>query len=163
VFLRDLEHRLQYRDDRQTQMLPGDPAEREALARAMRAASTADFERTLAAHRGAVAGQFDGLFGAAPDARSAAAQKTATDEEATPSLAAAWEDPVDNDRAGAALDAAGYVDSAALVAHLSRFRAGARYLQLPALSRQRVDALVPQLLAAAARAANDGADAQSVF
>ncbi len=162
VFLRNLEHRLQYRDDRQTQMLPADPDDREALARAMRFASTADFERALALHRSAVSGQFDGLFGAAPEGRPDATQATA-DGGAAPSLAAAWGEPVDKERARAALDAAGYADSAGLLAHLGRFRGGARYLQLPALSRQRVDALVPQLLAAAARAANDGADAQSVF
>ena len=33
VFLRNVEHRLQYRDDRQTQTLPADAAERDALAR----------------------------------------------------------------------------------------------------------------------------------
>ena len=35
VYLRKLEHRLQYRDDRQTQTLPADAGEREALAQAM--------------------------------------------------------------------------------------------------------------------------------
>ncbi len=36
VFLRNVEHRLQYRDDRQTQTLPADAAERDALARVRR-------------------------------------------------------------------------------------------------------------------------------
>ncbi len=49
----------------------------------------------------------------------------------------------------ATLDAAGFADPAGLLAHLDRVRAGARYVQLPAMSRQRVDALVPQLLAVA--------------
>jgi len=163
VHLRNLEHRLQYRDDRQTQMLPADGAEREALARAMGALSVADFERTLALHRGAVSGQFDGLFGAAPESRSTAAQKTGNERSTAPALAAAWGNAVDNERARAALTHAGYADAAGLLAHLARFRAGPRYLQLPALSQQRVDALVPQLLTAACAAANDGADAQSVF
>jgi glutamate-ammonia-ligase adenylyltransferase len=163
VYLRNLEHRLQYRDDRQTQMLPADPAEREALARAMGAPSTADFERTLALHRSAVSGQFGGLFGPAPEARSTAASTSGSHDAAAPSLAAAWGNAVDRDRALAALEHAGYADAAGLLAHLARFRAGPRYLQLPALSQQRVDALVPQLLTAAGVAANDGADAQSVF
>jgi len=163
IYLRNLEHRLQYRDDRQTQMLPADPREREALAQATGALSTADFERTLALHRGAVSGQFDGLFGAAPGARSASAETTGPDDNAAPSLAAAWGNAVDKDRALTALDHAGYSDAAGLLAHLARFRAGPRYLQLPAMSQQRVDALVPQLLTAACATANDAADAQSVF
>ena len=64
VYLRNLEHRLQYRDDRQTQTLPAEPAEREALARAMGAPASTDFERDLAAHRAAVSAQFADLFGA---------------------------------------------------------------------------------------------------
>ena len=163
AYLRNLEHRLQYRDDRQTQMLPADPAEREALARAMGARSTAEFERTLAFHRSAVSGQFGALFGPAPDSRSQEAPKAGSVAGAAPSLAAAWGNAVDTERARAALAQAGYADAAGLLAHLARFRAGPRYLQLPALSQQRVDALVPQLLAAACAAANEGADAQSVF
>jgi len=167
VYLRNLEHRLQYRDDRQTQMLPADAGEREALGRAMGAASTADFERTLAAHRSAVSAQFADLFGATSarvttgeDARVPGSDPV---ESRSSSLAAAWGDNVDTERARAALESAGYADSAGLLAHLARFRAGPRYLQLPALSQQRVDALVPQLLGGASAAASDAADAQSVF
>jgi glutamate-ammonia-ligase adenylyltransferase len=166
VYLRNLEHRLQYRDDRQTQMLPADAGEREALARAMGAASTADFERELATHRSAVSEQFTDLFGATKlrGANATAALETSTNAApASPSLAAAWGAVVDTEQARVALDKAGYADPAGLLAHLARFRAGPRYLQLPALSQQRVDALVPQLLAAAAAAANEAADAQSVF
>jgi glutamate-ammonia-ligase adenylyltransferase len=165
VFLRDLEHRLQYRDDRQTQMLPADPAEREALARAMGAASIADFERALGAHRGAVSEQFTDLFGSTRAAGAQVARTPAADNGATapPSLAAVWGNSVDVEKARSALENAGYADPAGLLAHLARFRAGPRYLQLPALSQQRVDALLPQLLVAAVAAANDAADAQSVF
>jgi hypothetical protein len=46
--------------------------------------------------------------------------------------------------------------------HLMRVRAGSRYLQLPALSRQRVDALVPQL-GRRGGGSHSGADAQAVF
>jgi glutamate-ammonia-ligase adenylyltransferase len=61
VYLRNLEHRLQYRDDRQTQTLPVEAAEREALAQAMGAPGVAAFERDLQAHRAAVAAQFADL------------------------------------------------------------------------------------------------------
>ncbi len=64
-YLRKLEHRLQYRDDRQTQTLPAEAAEREALARAMGRDGVDAFDRELAAHRAAVSAQFAELFGAA--------------------------------------------------------------------------------------------------
>ena len=166
VYLRQLEHRLQYRDDRQTQMLPADSVEREALARAMAAGSSADFERQLSAHRSAVSEQFSDLFGATTSrgTHHAAVKSGSNDASASsPPFAAAWGDAVDAEQARAALFNAGYADPAGLLAHLSRFRAGPRYLQLPALSQQRVDALVPQLLAAASATANEAADAQSVF
>ena len=162
VFLRNLEHRLQYRDDRQTQMLPADSVEREAIARAMGAPSIADFERALAAHRGAVSEQFSDLFGST-HAGGVPGATGGSEETASPTLAGVWGNAVDTERAEAALRHAGYADPSGLVAHLARFRAGPRYLQLPALSQQRVDALVPQLLAAAAAAATDAADAQSIF
>ncbi len=62
-FLRNVEHRLQYRDDQQTQTLPSDAAERDALARAMGFANAGAFDEALAAHRAAVREQFDSLFG----------------------------------------------------------------------------------------------------
>src|SRR6185295_8167360 len=63
-YLRKLEHRLQYRDDRQTQALPVEPAEREALALAMGCDSVVAFDRELDAQRAAVSAQFAQLFGA---------------------------------------------------------------------------------------------------
>jgi len=59
AYLRRLEHRLQYRDDRQTQRLPSDPAERSLLASAMDCASSAAFDEALAAHRADIARQFN--------------------------------------------------------------------------------------------------------
>jgi glutamate-ammonia-ligase adenylyltransferase len=168
VYLRNLEHRLQYRDDRQTQMLPADSREREALARTMGAASTAEFDRDLAAHRAAVSAQFADLFGAShandPSAMSRPTGKSDVAPTAVlPTLSAVWGNGIDVGRAEATLAAAGYEDPAGLLAHLTRVRAGPRYLQLPAQSRQRVDALVPQMLAAAPAATPGAADAQAVF
>ena len=109
-----LEHRLQYRDDRQTQMLPADAAEREALARTMGAASAAELDRVLAAHRAAVSAQFSELFGTAR-ARDVSSAATADEESraaavstvpALPMLAAVWDNGVDAERARATLAAA---------------------------------------------------------
>jgi len=169
VFLRNVEHRLQYRDDRQTQTLPSDAAERDALARAAGFASADAFDHALRAHRGAVAAQFAALFGGPATAGDGAPPTPATpaaEGSARPALAAlasVWADEVTADTARATLAAAGFADPAGLCANLGRVRASGRYVQLPALSRQRVDALVPQLLLAAANVAEGGPDPQTVF
>ncbi len=62
-----------------------------------------------------------------------------------------------------ALAAAGYRDPDALLGRLRTVQAHPRYLQLPSLSRDRFDALVPQLLEAAAQTAADALDPQDVF
>jgi glutamate-ammonia-ligase adenylyltransferase len=80
-----------------------------------------------------------------------------------PALAALWADDVSADTARQTLAGAGFADPEGLLANLTRVRASPRYVQLPALSRQRVDTLVPQLLATAAAMSADGADAQAVF
>ncbi len=167
VFLRNVEHRLQYRDDRQTQALPPEAAEREALARVMGFADADAFDGALAAHRAAVSVQFTDLFGAVP-ARVGMGDQSASENSAgrSPGLsafAALWTDAVAADTAQQTLALSGFTDPAGLLANLTRLRASPRYVQLPALSRQRVDALVPQLLATAAAVPDAGANAQDVF
>ncbi len=137
VFLRNLEHRLQYRDDTQTQDLPSDPRERDALARAAGFVDTTAFDHALRLHRGAVVRHFDAMFG------SAAA-------DPVDPLSSLWLDPKPDAEHVAAFAAAGYAEPEALIAGLGRVKSSARYLQLPALSRERFDALVPQLLRVAA-------------
>ncbi len=169
VFLRNVEHRLQYRDDRQTQTLPSEPAERDALARATGFADAVAFDEVLHAHRGAVGAQFAALFGGVTTVAGASPAEPTTptpEGRARPTLAAlaaVWAEEVTTDTARDVLAAAGFADPAGLSASLDRVRASGRYVQLPALSRQRVDALVPQLLLAAASVSEGGADAQTVF
>jgi glutamate-ammonia-ligase adenylyltransferase len=169
VFLRNVEHRLQYRDDRQTQTLPSDAAERDALAHATGFASADAFDDALRAHRAAVAAQFADLFGErSSPAGDGAATATARDgvaetRGALAALAAVWAGDVTADTARETLASAGFADPAGLLASLDRLRSSARYVQLPALSRQRVDALVPQLLLVASAPSENGTDAQTVF
>ena len=61
------------------------------------------------------------------------------------------------------LAATGFADPAAIAARLRGTRSGVRYQGLPALSRERFDTLVPQLLGAAVRAKADGHDPDAVF
>ncbi len=169
VFLRNVEHRLQYRDDRQTQTLPADLAERAALAEAAGFATAPAFDAALAVHRDAVTTQFAAAFGDADAAGTGASNLPPAAPSAAhggidlSKLAAVWRGDASPDTARERLAAIGYADPEQLVADLARFRASSRYVQLPALSRQRVDALIPQLLVVAATERVPGADAQVVL
>ena len=71
-FLRDVEHRLQMEDDRQTHTIPADRPARERLARLMNFPALRDFERARLAHTNAVRRIFDALLKAGPDSPGAA-------------------------------------------------------------------------------------------
>ena len=166
VFLRNVEHRLQYRDDRQTQNIPDTDVELAALAQACGYASASAFASALAVHRQAVSAQFDAAFGGDDPARgetpidSGLASSRAFD---LPTLSAIWRGDANVDAARDALAQAGFDDPGGLVADLARLRASGRYLALPALSQQRVDELVPRLLRVAALERSGGASPQTVF
>ena len=66
VYLRQVEHRIQYLDDQQTHVLPTPGEDLDWIARTLGHADTADFLATLAAHRERVAAEFDQLLGQAP-------------------------------------------------------------------------------------------------
>jgi glutamate-ammonia-ligase adenylyltransferase len=165
IVLRDVEHRLQYRDDAQTQMLPSAADERAALAQATGMPDATAFDAMLGSHRGAVASHFAAIFGtdAPPQGPDTAAASTAPgraevrgdaalERPRAEAFAAVWRGDVARDTALATLAAAGFDDPAELADSLERVKGGARYLGLPALSQQRFDTLVPQLLAVAAAA-----------
>jgi glutamate-ammonia-ligase adenylyltransferase len=63
TFLRNLEHRLQYLDDQQTQSLPSSPEEQQRVAEAMGFAEWQTFLATLNMHRAVVTGEFEAVFG----------------------------------------------------------------------------------------------------
>jgi glutamate-ammonia-ligase adenylyltransferase len=139
VFLRRLEHRLQYRNDAQTHDVPSRGAERTAVARACGFTDAKSFTSALEAGRAAVERHFSAVLGEEPRG----------DDDA---LAAVWFDPAPEQARARLLAEAGYCDAGAVLELLTRLRRSSRYLQLPTLSRQRFDALVPQLLRAAVTA-----------
>ena len=132
LFLRSVEHRLQYLDDRQTHSLPRDEEERRRIAAMSGFSSWDDFAAQLAATRAAVTRHFQAVF--AENQASAASEL--------------WQD--DREAMQAALAARGFAQAASSAARLAGLRSGQRYAQLPEDSRRRVDALVPALAAAAA-------------
>src|SRR5574340_510821 len=114
-FLRAVEHRLQYRDDRQTQRLPADPAERASLAAAMGGASLERFDSDLAGWRREVGRQFATVFEAPAE--------TGDEAGARGGYRRLWDDPREDAEALAWLAAEGYGDARELVALLARLRA----------------------------------------
>ena len=139
-FLRATENRLQAWRDEQTQVLPDDPPARARLARTMGFDDWATFSRELARHRDRVQRHFDKLF-AAPDA----------EQGVDSPLAGVWTRRSGTAGEGA-LVTAGYREPGAVLALLEEFRQGRAVRALGARGRERMDQLMPVVLAAAGRA-----------
>jgi glutamate-ammonia-ligase adenylyltransferase len=141
VFLRNVEHRLQYLDDAQTHQLPQNETDRALIASMCGFASWEACAKKITAVRESVAAHFNAVFAEAQDGAI--------------SFDAVWQDdPVEMARA---LGEHGYRDPQASAARLQATRTSQRYLGLPSESRERVDALVPRLAAAAVGTPDPGA------
>jgi len=144
VFLRQVEHRLQYREDAQTHLLPRDPALREGLAHAM-GMTPADFEHALVTHRTFVAQTFHNAFRIAGMREHSASHQGArispTDQNVPP-------DPcvLDSTITQALGDQAPTITQ-----RIATLFDSPRLRSLPRVSRARVQTLLPQLLHAAAQ------------
>jgi [glutamine synthetase] adenylyltransferase / [glutamine synthetase]-adenylyl-L-tyrosine phosphorylase len=128
VFLRRLEHRLQYLDDAQTHELPPSPEDHLLLARAMGFASWDSFRAALAARRARVSWHFEQLF--------------SVEEAPRHALAPLWA----GENAEERLAQLGFRDPEGAAARLAALRKGSRYAGLPQASRARFDALVPRII-----------------
>jgi glutamate-ammonia-ligase adenylyltransferase len=135
-FLRRLEHRLQYVNDAQTHTLPAGDDERQLIALSMGHADWPTFAALLDDHRQRVARHFGEIF-SDPDA-------------GTHALAGLWFEQSDRDDALETLGELGFRQPQAMLERLASFRQSAKYLQLPAQNRERLDALGPRLIDAAA-------------
>jgi glutamate-ammonia-ligase adenylyltransferase len=151
VFLRNLEHRLQYLDDQQTQDLPQDEADRALIAQSMGAADWQAFMAALDAHRAVVAHHFEQIFTASTQSREASAG----------SPGASSEDEMA--RVSRQLTAAGYGEAPALAARLISLRTGSRYRQMPASGQAKIDLLLPRVLNAAAQHPDPEATAERLL
>jgi glutamate-ammonia-ligase adenylyltransferase len=139
VFLRNLEHRLQYLDDRQTQTLPAADADRLLIAESMGSPDYASFLQTLDAHRERVTRHFEDIFAGHEPLAGARP------------CAAVWAGTIADDDAVVLLDCQGFADAAGLLHRLQELRRGARYKSLSSAGQARVDRLLPQLVDEATR------------
>ena len=135
-FLRRLEHRLQYVNDAQTHMLPSSETERMQIARSMNFHDWAAFAPVLEAHRQRVAHHFEAIF--------------SDPEEGTHALAGLWFEQIDGEDALEAVSGLGFRQAKHMLERLRSFRQSAKYQQLPAQNRERLDMLGPRLIEAAA-------------
>jgi glutamate-ammonia-ligase adenylyltransferase len=141
-FLRRLEHRLQYRDDQQTQALPRSTDDQEAIAQAMGHRDYAAMVAELDGHRARVQEAFDALF-----------EKRDTPVPAAAGLDAALFDPQsppDPEVLAETLSGAGLVEPAAVAGRLIEYTRSARYRSISAPTRAKVERLIPAAIAAAA-------------
>ncbi len=143
-FLRLVENRLQAWQDRQTHLLPESATAQLRLARAMGFADWPGFLDQLDQHRGRVQGHFDMVF----------ASGQAEEERVDQRLLAIWEQKIDGEQAVEMLEQAGFDDGEAVLSLLNGFRGSHSFRLLSIRGRDRMDQLVPLLLAATGNAPN---------
>ncbi len=136
VFLRNLEHRLQYLDDQQTQELPESAADQQIIAEAVGFADYSTLLQQLDHHRTLVSEQFEHIFGA---------QQTGAGNLKL------WRDGISAEELSATLEQLGYLDLHGSTERLLQFSSSHRYRQLPETSKQRLDRLIPQFITLSAQ------------
>jgi len=135
-FLRRLEHRLQYVNDAQTHRLPTDDEERRLIAVSMGFRDWDSLSAVLDIHRRNVARHFEEVF--------------SDPEEGIHRLSGLWLEQIDGDDALEMLSELGFRQPQAMLERLHAFRQSAKYQQLPTPIRERLDAIGPRLIEAAA-------------
>jgi glutamate-ammonia-ligase adenylyltransferase len=146
-FLRDVEHKIQIVQERQTHAIPRDPDELRALARRIgfRGGGAVEaFWQAHAAETGVVRAAFDGLFHAPTEERR---------REAQPELTALVEELEQEERAMWRLAHLGFRDLEAAWRDLRLLRDGPPHTPASARRRQALADLAPALLAEIARSA----------
>ncbi|MFZ2541015.1 MAG: bifunctional [glutamate--ammonia ligase]-adenylyl-L-tyrosine phosphorylase/[glutamate--ammonia-ligase] adenylyltransferase [Gallionella sp.] len=136
IFLRNLEHRLQYLDDQQTQELPKKSADQQVIADAMGYPDYLTLLTELNRHRALVSFQFEQIFGAQQNL-----------QEGTQ----LWREDMTAEELGKLLQTMGYCNVVDSAQRLLQLRASNHYRKLPELSRQRLDKLIPQFITLSAQ------------
>ncbi len=148
IFLRNLEHRLMYLEDAQTQELPKSDEAKARIAKAMNfgqveAYGWQEFLAQLNHYRQQVQQHFDATFS---DAN--------TSHEALDLEKSIWNGALVEQEATLALQTLGFAEAPETLRRLNSLHQGSRYLQLPEVSRLRFDALMPLAISQAATMPN---------
>ena len=136
-FLRNLEHRLQYMEDMQTQELPKSDENKSRVARSMQYENWDLFYRDLESHRENVELYFDEVF-----------KETIKDED-SPQLnltKALWNSTLRLEDANTQLESLGFKLPDETYQVIDGLKHSSRYLYLPEASRQRFDLLMPLII-----------------
>lgn len=143
VFLRDVEHRLQYWDDQQTQMLPENESQQNLLAQSMGFADWQAFSGCLNEHRTFVNQVFNDVLGA----------ESANDE--SHELADIWHNlPDDSNMVMQKLADLGFQAAHELTEKLIQLKQSNKYRQLSTQAQHRLDNLIPRVVEVAAAGEN---------
>ena len=133
AFLRNLEHRLQYLDDQQTQTLPTSEENQGKIASSMGFASWQDFLDALNSERRKVTRHFEQVF--------ILPTETAPDHP----LSCLWRDICEQDPSEQ-LSSLGFDDVSGVTGQLRALAQSQRYQQIPLAGRKKFDALIPPLI-----------------
>ena len=143
VFLRDVEHRLQYWDDQQTQMLPENELQQNLLAQSMGFADWQAFSGCLNEHRTFVNQVFNDVLGT----------ESANDE--SHELADIWHNlPDDSNMVMQKLADLGFQAAHELTEKLIQLKQSNKYRQLSTHAQHRLDNLIPRVVEVAAAGEN---------
>jgi [glutamine synthetase] adenylyltransferase / [glutamine synthetase]-adenylyl-L-tyrosine phosphorylase len=134
-FFRNLEHRLQYLDDAQTQTLPTNEDDRALIAESMGFSDYTKFLSVLNGYRVEVSRHFEIVFGED--------KKTNTTTE---NLSDVWQ----GTQTGATLPST-FSDPNAVLQRLKLMRESSHYSRLPESSRTRLDLMIPHMIETASR------------
>ena len=137
VFLRRLEHRLQYLDDAQTHMLPDSAEDRALLAESMGFNAWEALYAALNAHRDIVSNHFQAVF------------SDPNNSDDTQPIQDIWQGIASHDQAIERLSALGYQKAEAILERIQRLTQTGRYQQLPPSNRERLDAAACSLISLA--------------
>jgi [glutamine synthetase] adenylyltransferase / [glutamine synthetase]-adenylyl-L-tyrosine phosphorylase len=151
VFLRNLEHRLMYVEDAQTQDLPKTEEAKTRIATAMDFVSWDALLLRLNQHRDFVQAQFDQTFSVKTKPQHIA---DANQEKMIVAAKQVWDAALPQDESLSILADMGYNKPEDTLNQIQQLHQGHRYKQLPELSRQRFNRLLPLLIEVASHEKN---------
>lgn len=144
TFLRNLEHRLMYVEDAQTQELPKSDEAKARIAKAMNFLEWPTFLTQLNIHRQRVQLHFDATF----------SDTSSGHYDALETETSIWNGRLTEAEAIQDVKQLGFAEPEETLRHLNALHQSSRYIKLPELSRQRFDALMPYVISLSGKMVN---------